>query len=244
MKNMKKMGFLFCAVAALFSFQAACADTVAVEKKLKELYPNTQFASVKTTPIEGLYEVLMGQNLAYVHENGRYFVFGAMYDMQEQRDLTAQSRAKIEQVTYQDLPFKQAIKIIKGNGGQGKREFALFTDPDCPFCRRLEETLAGMNDYTVYVFLYPIRSLHPDAVAKAEHIWCSKKPIQAWHDYMLLGKDPKAQNCANPIADNIELAEKLNVRGTPTMLHRDGRRTSGALPRAELERWLNGESHE
>lgn len=241
---MKKMRFLSCAVAALFSFQAACADTVAVENKLKEMYPNTQFTSIKATPIDNLYEVLMGQNIAYVHDNGRYFIFGAMYDMQEQRDLTAQSRAKIEQVAYQDLPFKQAIKIVKGNGGETKREFALFSDPDCPFCRRLEETLAGMDNYTVYVFLYPIRSLHPEAVEKAEHIWCSNNQKQAWLDYMLLEKEPKAKNCVNPITDNISLAEKLNIRGTPTLLHRDGRKTSGAMPRANLERWLNGDINE
>lgn len=241
---MKKLQFGLSGMAAWLAFQAAWADTTLVEKQLKEMYPKTQFSSVKTTPIQGIYEVLMGQNITYVHENGRYFIFGAMYDMQEQLDLTAQSRASIEKLAYQDLPFKNAIKIVKGNGGQGKREFALFSDPDCPFCRRLEETLAGMNDYTVYVFLYPIKSLHPDAVEVAEKIWCSSNRMKAWNDYTLLGIEPKAKSCANPVAQNIELAEKMNVRGTPTMIHKDGRRTSGAMPRADLERWLNGESHE
>ena len=78
----------------------------------------------------------------------------------EQKDLTEMARSAVTQKSYSQLPFKNAIKIVKGNGGKGKREFALFSDPDCPFCRRLEETLAGVTDYTAYVFMFPIKSLH------------------------------------------------------------------------------------
>lgn len=228
---------------ALLGIQTAWADAVSVEAKLKQLYPKTTFASVKATPMASIYEVTMGDNIAYVQEDGRYFIFGALYDMEAQKDLTASSRAALVQTAYADLPFKNAIKVVKGNGGKGKREFALFSDPDCPFCRRLEETMAGMTDYTAHVILYPIRSLHPDAVVKAERIWCEKNKVKAWNDYMLMDKEPseKTKNCKNPVAENIALAEKLKVRGTPTMIHKDGRRTSGAMSRAAFEKWLNGE---
>lgn len=238
-----KMKFLAIAAAAM-CFQTALADAGVVEQRLKEQYPNTAFSGVKTTPLNGIYEVRMGSNIAYVQEDGRYFIFGALYDMQEQKDLTAEARSVLEQTAYRDLPFKNAITIKKGNGGKGKREFALFSDPDCPFCRRLEETLAGMDNYTVHVFLYPIQSLHPEAVQTAQHIWCSNKRTKAWGDYMLMGKRPSEKQCTNPVPDNIALAEKLGIRGTPTMIHADGRRISGALPRADLERWLDGGNHE
>lgn len=222
------------------SAQAKQADAGAVvmEQTLKQLYPNTKFERVRETPVETLYEVQMGQNLAYVHKDGRYWLFGALYDMQEQTDLSAESREQAEKLSFDELPFEQAIKIVKGSGA---RKFALFSDPDCPFCKRLEETLSGMTDYTVYVFLFPLQSIHPGAVAKAEHIWCSKSPAKAWHDYMLLDQQPPVRQCKNPIDANIRLAGKLGIHGTPGMIHMDGRKTAGAMPRAQLERWLNGD---
>lgn len=225
------------------SFQAAWASSASeqVAQHLQTLYPQTHFNSVSETPLNGIYEVTMGNNIAYVQEDGRYFIFGALYDMQSQKDLTAQSRNKLSAAQFSELPFANAITVKKGNGGKKQREFALFTDPDCPFCQRLEETLAGMTNYTVHIFLYPIDSLHPNAGKQAERIWCSRNQKQAWNDYMLSGIVPSDKTCANPIGDNIVLAQQLGIRGTPTMLHIDGRRTSGAMPRINLERWLNGE---
>lgn len=113
-------------IAAITAFQTAFADVKTVESTLHKLYPNTTFSSVKATPMASIYEVTMGDNIAYVQENGRYFIFGALYDMQEQKDLTEMSRSAVTQKSYSQLPFKNAIKIVKGNGGKGKREFALF----------------------------------------------------------------------------------------------------------------------
>lgn len=228
-------------LSGLSSLNAHAGDAKQLLQNLNHLYPQTQFDDVKNTPVSGIYQVSMGQNIAYVEKDGRYFLFGTLYDMQAQKDLTAQGKTKIQQNQFASLPFQNAITIKKGNGGKGKREFALFTDPDCPFCQRLEETLAGMSDYTVHVFLYPILSLHPDAGEISEKIWCSKNQEKAWNDYMLLGKIPASQKCTSPIQDNIQLATRLDVRGTPTLLHIDGRKTSGAMPRMNLERWLNGE---
>ena len=66
------------------------------------------------------------------------------------------------------LPLDQAIKIVRGNGS---RKIAIFEDPNCGYCKRFERDLAGVNDITVYVFLYPI--LSPDSMEKSKAIWCS-----------------------------------------------------------------------
>lgn len=84
-------------IAAITAFQTAFADVKTVESTLHKLYPNTTFSSVKATPMASIYEVTMGDNIAYVQENGRYFIFGALYDMQEQKDLTEMSRSAVTQ---------------------------------------------------------------------------------------------------------------------------------------------------
>src|SRR6266404_9837864 len=66
----------------------------AMLQKLKELYPATRFTSVTGTPIDGVYEVVMGQNVAYVGGDGRHFLFGHLFDMRTQKDLTADKLVK------------------------------------------------------------------------------------------------------------------------------------------------------
>ena len=230
--------FLTILAASILFTPLAMANEAELETNLKALYPKTQFDGIKATPLPGIYEVMMGKNIAYVNEQGRYFIFGALYDMEQQKDLTSERREQLDKVEYKDLPFKDAIKVTKGNGGKGVREFALFTDPDCPFCKRLEETLAGMDNYTVYIFMYPLESIHPNAPKVAEAIWCSKDRKKAWYDYMLLEKQLADKSCPNPIERNIKLGAGFGMNGTPSMIHKDGRKASGAMNRAKFEQWL------
>ncbi len=226
-------------ISIIASLQTVWADVNTAKNNLAKTYPNTQFQSVTETPIAGIYQVVMGKNIAYTDETGKYFIFGHMFDMANQKDLTATVKEELNSIDFSTLPLQQAIKIVRGKGGsKNGREFALFTDPDCPYCQRLEETLAGMTDYTVYVFLFPIASLHPQAAVKAESIWCSKDKATAWHGLMLSGKKPETKTCKNPVEANIRLASQLGISGTPTMIHKSGKKLSGAVPRATLENWL------
>jgi thiol:disulfide interchange protein DsbC len=203
---------------------------------LQKRYPATTFKNVKESAVAGIFEVTMGKNIGYVEPSGRYFFFGKLFDMQTQTDLTEQPRAAANTVDFNKLPFKNAIKIKKGNG---KRIFAVFSDPDCPYCRQLEVILSRMTDFTMYVFLFPIDSLHPDAVNKARNIWCSSDRAKTWSDWMLDGVKPKETQCDNPIAKNIELAQNYGANGTPTLVHSNGQVAAGAMPRDTLEAWLN-----
>ena len=44
-----------------------------------------------------------------------------------------------------------------------------------------------------------------------------------------------AANCEHPIAHNLELARRLGVQGTPTLIWADGARTNGYVGRQVLE---------
>ena len=204
---------------------------------LQKRYPSTTFKNVKPSAVPGIFEVTMGKNIGYVEPSGRYFFFGKLFDMQTQTDLTESPRAAANAVDFSKLPLKNAIKIKKGNG---KRVFAVFSDPDCPYCKQLENTLTRVTDFTMYVFLFPIDSLHPDAAAKAAGIWCSKDRAKAWEDWILDGIKPAEGKCETPIAKNIELATEFGANGTPTLVHQNGQISAGALPRDTLELWLSG----
>lgn len=204
---------------------------------LKAAHPGTRFNSVQATPISGIFEVVMGQNIAYIDGSGRYFLVGRLLDMVEKTDITAATKERIAQrIEWKDLPLKDAIKF-----GSGSLQVAVFSDPDCPFCRQLESELDKLKDVTVYVFPYPIASLHPSAGKTAVNIWCAPNRAQAWRDYLIRKVAPVAAKAgcdASAIQRNVALAEALSINATPTLISSDGRLASGASQAQTILTWL------
>ena len=203
---------------------------------LQRLYPSTTFKEINATSVPGVFEVVMGQNIAYVERTGRYFFFGRLFDMQAQTDLTA---AKVEQSSKLEvgsLPIEDAIKTVKGNGA---RKLYVFSDPDCPFCKQLERNLLGLNDVTIYTFMMPLEGLHPQAKAKSISVWCSADRAKAWDQLMVTGQVPSSAACAHPVDRNIALGARLGVTGTPTLLSQDGRKLPGAAPTERIAQWID-----
>ena len=226
------------ALALCVSAHAAHAQTAAsVGATLKRLYPATAFDTVAATPVPGLSEVVMGGNVAYVDESGRYFLFGRLFDMQDQRDLTAERVDHVTRIDFSALPLDAAIVSVRGPGA---RKLAVFSDPDCPHCRSLERELARLDDVTIYTFLYPLEALHPGARDKAIAVWCAPDRAKAWSELMLRGIGPASASCDHPVDRNLALGSRLRVQGTPTFFAGDGRRHVGAQSAEELDAWLRG----
>ena len=204
--------------------------------RLQALYPSTRFGEIRPTPWPGVFEVAMGANLAYVDASGQYFLFGHLYDMKAQRDLTAERKDTLARIDFNALPLADAIKDVRG---RGSRALAIFSDPDCPHCRRLEAELKGLSDVTIHTFLMPIASLHPQARAKAIAVWCAKDRLGAWQALMTRDQVPPSADCAHPVDRNVALAERLGVTGTPTLVAADGRVLPGAASAEQINAWLS-----
>ncbi len=226
---------LLFALSALLVIPYVSAGVPDVERKLKEQYPATPIGEVHASRVQGLYEVVMGRNVAYTDESGRYMVFGHLYDMKEQKDLTATVLDGLNTIDVSALPLADAIVTAHG---KGERQLYVFSDPDCPYCRRLEPELAKLDNVTIRTFLYPLDSLHPEAAKKAEAIWCAKDRGKAWTEFMSAGKLPPAGNCDTPIQRNVHLGERLGINGTPTLIFGNGTMVPGLLQAAEIERRL------
>jgi thiol:disulfide interchange protein DsbC len=83
---------------------ASSAGEAEMEARLKELYPSTRITAVRPSEVSGLYEVTMGRSVAFTDPTGRYFVFGHLFDMKEQKDLTAQRLSDINRIDFAQLP--------------------------------------------------------------------------------------------------------------------------------------------
>jgi thiol:disulfide interchange protein DsbC len=225
----------FALLLALVS-ATACADESSVKKELNNKFPDMPVQSVKKAPIKGLYEVVAGQQVFYVDEKVDYVVLGNLIDTKTQRNLTAERRDALMRVNFASLPFDDAIKIVKG---KGERKLAVFEDPDCPYCRKVEADLAKIDNLTIYVFLLPLDQLHPEASLKARKVWCAPDRAKAWVDAMSTGTLPDNKgDCANPVARTGELAQKLRIQGTPALVFESGRLVPGAIPQAKIEELL------
>jgi Protein-disulfide isomerase len=229
------------AALALSLSTAALADEASVKKALEGKLEGIKIDSVRKTPFKGLYEVLAEDKLLYVDEKAEYILLGRLLDARgkELKDLTAQRAAELEKkrrIDFASLPLDAAITFVKGNG---KRTLAVFSDPDCPFCKRFEQELEKVSDVTVYLFLYPIPSLHPQAADRAKSVWCANDRAKAWSDLMLKNVEPAAKNCDNPLEKIAALGQKYRIQGTPTLVFADGRVVPGMIPAQRLEMELN-----
>ncbi|HWU34457.1 MAG TPA: DsbC family protein [Methylovorus sp.] len=228
----KLMGMM---LVAAFSLNAH-ADEASLRKAIEATYPKVRVESITKTSYSGLYEVFLDGQIIYTDDKFSFLIAdGRLIEPKTKRDVTGERLDELTKVDFSSLPLDQAIKVVKGNGS---RKLVVFSDPDCPYCKRLEQKeLVNINDVTIYTFLFPLEQLHPDAGNKAKAIWCAPDRAKAWQDWVLNGQLAKAGNCDTSAIDkSAELGRKLGVVSTPTLIFADGKRMLGAYPAKDIEK--------
>lgn len=228
-------------LAALFLSQTAFANEAQVKKAVEAWLGSNgpKVESVRKAGALGLYEVMVDGEMIYTDEKVTHLILGQIIEAQSRKNLTEERKQKLSQIKFSDLPLDLAVKQVKGNG---KRLLATFEDPNCSYCKKLAQELQGVNDVTIYTFVYPI--LSPDSNEKAKNIWCASDRVKAWNDFMVNNQAPASKNCNHPTEKVVALGRKLNIRGTPTMFFADGSRVPGYMPMATLEKALDKGSAE
>ncbi|OXR49004.1 disulfide bond formation protein DsbC [Pusillimonas sp. T2] len=196
-----------------------------VKGRFETRFPGIEITAVRETPFPGLFEVQVGMDLLYSDADVSYVMQGSLIDAVSRVDLTSKRLADLSQVPFDELPFHLAIKQVKGNG---ERVLVAFEDPNCGYCKRLHQTLADVDNITVYTLLYPI--LSPDSHDKARNIWCAPDRVAAWRNWMLDGVVPPEAQCETPVQDILALGQQMTIRGTPALFFADGSRVNGAMP--------------
>jgi len=223
--------------AALFAANAAWAQDAVIRKNLAERLPQfPKIDEISKTPIPGIYEVRIGNEVMYSDEQGNYLIQGNLIDTKARVDLTEARLAKLTAIDFASLPLKDAVVIKQGNG---TRRMVVFGDPNCGYCKRFERDLAKLQDVTIYTFLFPI--LGPDSAAKSKDIWCAQDSAKAWRSWMVDGVTPPKSmgKCDSAALErNVELGKKHRVQGTPAVVFEDGTRVPGAMQLEQLEKNL------
>ena len=225
--------FAILSTSAVFSGTAhAQADQQIKAEIQKKLSSNAKVRSVTPAPVSGLYEVLVGNDIFYTDSTGKYLIQGEIIELATGKNITEQRQADLNRIKWTDLNQANAFKVVRGNG---TRQLAIFSDPNCGYCKRLEKSLQQLDNVTIYTYLIPI--LSADSIQKSKQIWCSSDPNKAYTDWMINGVAPGGKiDCSNPLDKNLTFAKTYGITGTPTLFFTDGSRFPGAVQIADIEK--------
>jgi thiol:disulfide interchange protein DsbC len=223
---------LACALTFLVGAVNAQSEQQVRSELQKKIGANTKIKSVSPSPIPGIYEVLVGNEVFYTDANSKYLIQGEIIEIATGKNITEQKQADLNRIKWSELNQSNALKVVRGNGS---RQMAVFSDPNCGYCKRLEKSLQQLDNVTIYTYLIPI--LSADSVQKSKQIWCSADPQKTYIDWMINGVAPSGKSdCTTPLDKNMAFAKTYGITGTPTIFFTDGSRFPGAVQITDIEK--------
>ena len=198
-------------------------------KIVKSLFP-ARVQLVGAKDLGDIYELVVqqqqgGKHIFYATKDGAYLIAGGNLINKGRVNLTKVRQEEIDRVDVSKLPLQEALKIKKGNGA---KELVMFVDVECPFCKRAYDWLKTKNNYTLYVFFYPL-NIHPQSYAKTVGILCAKDRGAAL-DRAMSGQNAGEASCSDGsdlLAREKALGDRLGVDGTPLFITDAGARIVG-----------------
>jgi thiol:disulfide interchange protein DsbC len=203
---------------------AAGGDPRAV---IAKKFPGVKPEDVRTSPIEGIYEVTLGADIAYVSADGRYIIAGDMYEIDTRKNVTETKRTTERVKALAKLDERDMI-VFKPT--TVKHTVTVFTDVNCAYCRKLHSEIDKFTALGIKVryVAYPREGPGSDDWHTMEAVWCSKDR-KAAITQAKLGQEVKAEKCATPVAKQYQLGEDMGVRGTPAIFTTSGDYIGGYL---------------
>jgi thiol:disulfide interchange protein DsbC len=220
-------GLLLVACSVVAASAATPDETV--RQAIAALAPKVKVEAVQDSEVPGFYEAIVGSQFVYVSKDGRYVLDGSAFDARRKSDLTEASKAKMRKAALDKVGPEKRISFEPDAPLAARHKVIVFTDVDCPFCRRFHQQIADYNAKGIAVdYLFFPLSIHPGADKKAEAVWCSSDRQTSFTEAMA-GKDPGHATCPNPVSETAALAKAIGISATPTVLAEDGTQIPGQI---------------
>ncbi len=195
--------------------------------------------TIRPAPVGGWYEVVLGTDVVYVSGDGRYLLNGDLIEIGQRRNLTDERRAALYKAAI-DKVDESSMIVYTPN--QVKHTVTIFTDIDCPYCRKLHKEMQSYLDAGIKVryLAFPRAGVGSESYKKAVSVWCAKDPARAM-TRAKSGKSVESKSCENPVDQHLALVRQLGVNATPTIFLENGRRVPGYVPAQRLLQILEQE---
>lgn len=123
--------------------------------------------------------------------------------------------------------------------------FVIFSDPNCPSCKDLEQKLAQVDPRFVPVIV-PV-AFKDGSEAAVRRVLCAKDTAAAWSaeigaaagDTALANGDGSCAGAAEKVTKANGAFVALNFSGTPTIVSATGKVVAGSGPVETINRWLD-----
>jgi thiol:disulfide interchange protein DsbC len=209
------------------------AKEAMVRAALKSLNEKIVADKVGPAPMPGFQEAIVGGQVLYISDDGRYMMQGMLFDLKAKKDLSQLGISALRREELKKIPVSD--RIVFAPAGVSKYTVSVFTDIECGYCRKLHSEIAEYNKLGIAIqyLAFPRAGLGtPDALAM-ESVWCSVDRRKALTDAKNGSKVPP-KRCTNPVSDQYKLGQRLGLQGTPMIINSEGVALPGYLPPAQL----------
>jgi thiol:disulfide interchange protein DsbC len=205
--------------------------------KLQAVVNGEQPDSVTPTAIPGLFEVILGGQVFYLSEDGRFVLQGDLLDLDSRANLTDRRRGELRGKAIGTINEKDMVVFAPDAATQ--HTVTVFTDIDCGYCRKMHSQMAAYNKEGIKIryLMFPREGVNSDSFNKAVAVWCADDRQDAMTKAKR-GEEIARKTCDNPVEAQFELGQKLGVRGTPSMILEDGEMIPGYVPPTQLAQLL------
>lgn len=208
-----------------------------VTQALTTLDPDFTPNYIGAAPFAGFREVVVGGQVLYVSDDGRYLLQTSPFDIQAKDFAVSQALLDYRRKQLDGVPHDQRIVFAPANP---KYTITVFTDVECGYCRKLHQDVAELNKQGIAVeyMAFPRMGLASQDYRDMVSIWCAADRKKAMTDAKQ-GKPVVAKSCTNPVNMQYDLGQRLGVSGTPAIFAPDGNQLGGYLPPAQLRAALD-----
>ena len=215
------------------------ADEDAIKESLAKAMPSVKIDSIKPSEIKGVFEVMVGANIFYMSEDGKYLLQGRLIDLASHTDLTEEKLGSVRKAEIDKVGEENMIIFTPKIA---KYKITVFTDIDCGYCRKLHSEIDQYlaEGITVRYMFFPRAGKGSDSYKKAISVWCSDDRNAALTQAKK-GTNPKEKTCKNPVDQHMQLAQDFEARGTPLIVTEKGNLLPGYVPAKQLAEVLRDE---
>jgi thiol:disulfide interchange protein DsbC len=201
-------------------------------KALKSIDATIQIDRLAPAPIPGFREAIVGGNVLYVSDDGKYLLQGSLFDIERKRDLSQVGISVLRRAELAKIPQKDKIVFAPA---KPKHTITVFTDIECGYCQKMHQDIAEYNRLGIAIeyVAFPRAGTASKDFRNMESVWCSANRQKALTDAK--NRQPVApKTCTNPVNMQYQIGRKIGLQGTPMLVNREGIALPGYMPPAQL----------
>ncbi len=217
------------AKAAAGDKPADASKVAMVRAALKSLNPKLEAEHIGPAPIPGFQEAIVGGQVLYFSDDGRFLLEGSLFDIKAKKDLSQTGLSVVRREAISKVPVTD--RIVFAPVGPRKYTVAVFTDIECGYCRKMHSEMADYNQRGIAIeyLAFPRAGLGSQDALAMESVWCSDDRRNALTEAKN-GRPVPPKRCSNPVAAQYAIGQRIGLQGTPMVINAEGVALPGYLP--------------